>query len=462
MRNCGPFWRCLGAIALSVFSLVGPPAIAAAPPDKLRVIIETDLGGDADDQASLVRFLMYSNEWDVDGIIADRPAEAMNIDGARNHLGRKFHDGLDMARVYLDAYGEVRDNLATHRPDYPTLDYLRTRTVPGWNSTDEGVKLLISAGDRDDPRPIWYGNWGSNSGSTSNLRRALDKVQAERSPEDYRKFASRFRIVSLDGNTHWPRQGHADDILLHVEVGFPAVDKTRWYHRFRPITEKAGGFNIDRDVRKNHGPLGALYTTQKEGDSWSFIYLIPTGLSDPLQPTWGSWAGRYGLRDDEHKGPNRYWCNTKDTWTDPKSGKVSTNRDNTARRWAVHLQNDFKARMDWCVAKFEDANHPPEPRFQGDASLKPRLAEVKAGASYPLDASGTLDPDGNKLSFSWYVYPESGTYLGGVTIRDPSSPRATVDVPGDASGKSIHVVLEVTDDGTPALTRYRRAVINVR
>jgi hypothetical protein len=294
------------------------------------------------------------------------------------------------------------------------------------------------------------------------LKRALDKVQAERTPEDYGKFASRFRIVSLDGNAHWPRQGHEDDILLHVEVGFPVIDKARWYHRFRPITERAGGFNIDRDVRKNHGALGALYTTQKEGDSWSFIYLIPTGLSDPLQPTWGGWAGRYGLRDDEHKGPNRYWCNTKDTWTDPKSGKVSANRDNTARRWAVHLQNDFKARMDWCVAKFEDANHPPELQFQGSSSPRPRLMDVKAGASYELDATGTVEPDDNKLAYNWHVYPEPGTYSGNVTIRHSSSPRATVEVPGDALGKTIHVVLEVTDDGKPALTRYRRAVINVR
>src|SRR3954465_9996145 len=119
MRNCCPICLCFGAIALAALILAGPNACAAAPSSKLRVIIETDLGGDADDQASFVRFLMYTNEWDVEGIIADRPADAMNTDGARNYLRRKFHDGLDMARVYLDAYGEIRDNLAKHRPDYP-------------------------------------------------------------------------------------------------------------------------------------------------------------------------------------------------------------------------------------------------------------------------------------------------------------------------------------------------------
>jgi dienelactone hydrolase len=38
---------------------------------------------------------------------------------------------------------------------------------------------------------------------------------------------------------------------------------------------------------------------------------------------------------------------------------------------------------------------------------------------------------------------------------------ATVSLPTDAQGKSIHVVVAATDSGQPALTRYRRAVINV-
>jgi hypothetical protein len=37
-------------------------------------------------------------------------------------------------------------------------------------------------------------------------------------------------------------------------------------------------------------------------------------------------------------------------------------------------------------------------------------------------------------------------------------PRA-LRLPADAAGKTIHVVLEVTDAGTPPLTRYRRLVV---
>jgi hypothetical protein len=41
-----------------------------------RVIVETDAGGDPDDEQSLVRFLLYANEFDVEGIIANRPRHA--------------------------------------------------------------------------------------------------------------------------------------------------------------------------------------------------------------------------------------------------------------------------------------------------------------------------------------------------------------------------------------------------
>lgn len=150
---------CLGGLATC-------PCLAQ---ERLRVLVETDLGGDADDQASLVRFLLYSNEWDVEGIIADRHEKAMHKDPVRNYLGLKVKDGWELAQAYLKAYREVYPNLVKHKPDYPSYDHLRARTVPGHTETEEGVRLIIAAAARDDPRPLWYGNWGSNSGAVSRL-----------------------------------------------------------------------------------------------------------------------------------------------------------------------------------------------------------------------------------------------------------------------------------------------------
>jgi Cellulose-binding Sde182, nucleoside hydrolase-like domain/Cellulose-binding protein Sde0182, C-terminal domain len=463
-------WPILAALPLA-FACLSVPSYGAASADgakggerdaKLRVIVETDIGGDADDQASFVRFLLYANEWDVEGIIADRPADAFDRDPVRDHLGLPAKNGLELAQAYVKAYGQVYKNLSKHKPDYPPPGRLMQRTVAGTNATDAGVDLIIAAADRPDPRPIWYGNWGSNSGAVSNLRRAFDRVQAQRSRADYEAFVKRFRICTLDGPGA-SRQGHDDAIALHIEVGYPAWDGGRWYHRFRPLTEHAGGFDVDRDVKRNHGQLGAIYTTPKEGDSWSFVYLIPTGLSDPAQPTWGCWAGRYGPRDEPVSGVKRdshrwgdafYWANQRDTW----HGK--TNRDNTAARWAVHLQNDFRARLDWCVAeRFEDANHEPVPHCQGDASRRVLQVEAQVGNSLPLSAGGSTDPDGNALTYRWFDYPEPGTYRGDATLEQPDSPHATLHVPADATGKTIHVILEVTDHGKPPLTRYRRVMV---
>src|SRR5437868_14097657 len=110
------------------------PAFAAPPPerapDRLRVIIETDAGGDPDDEQSLVRFLLYANEWDVEGIIANRPTAR---DGENRNPART---GLGIVRRLLDAYGNCRTNLVLHDARYPTREFLWGRAVAGDNATD--------------------------------------------------------------------------------------------------------------------------------------------------------------------------------------------------------------------------------------------------------------------------------------------------------------------------------------
>src|SRR5215217_4172908 len=92
------------AALLLVTLLAAAPAHSAAPAapatHRLRVMIETDAGGDPDDEQSLVRFLLYCNEWDVEGIIATR---ARARDGENLNPQRT---GLSIVRAMLDAYDE--------------------------------------------------------------------------------------------------------------------------------------------------------------------------------------------------------------------------------------------------------------------------------------------------------------------------------------------------------------------
>ena len=436
---------------MKTFSIILLAAIlggSANGAERLRYIIETDAGGDPDDEQSLVRFLLYANEWDVEGIIANR-LEAR--DGENRNPERT---GLGIVRRLLNAYGECWTNLAQHDKRFPAKDVLWRRTVPGYNNTEEAVNLIIAAVDRPDPRPLWYSDWGTDSGgATNNLKRALDRVLRERGPERYAEFKSKLRLTSYDMfGEHTTNIAPA--FKLWVNTFQPPMDGKRWYHRFSGITAKAGGFDLARDALIGHGPLGALYPTntthwQKEGDTPTFLYLVPTGMNDPEQPPWGSWAGRYGSHPG-YPGKPYYWANQLDAWNGV------TNRDNTLARWAAALQNDFRARLDWCVKSFDDANHAPLAKVSG-----PLRRTVRLGTRIELDATGSSDPDGDALSYRWEFYPEPGTYRGPLEIAKSAEARASFVAPQVGGNATVHVVLTVTDNGTPALSRYQRVVVEV-
>jgi hypothetical protein len=213
-------------------------ATPAVPDQRLRVIVETDAGGDPDDEQSLVRFLLYVNEWDVEAIVANR---ARARDGENR---AKERTGLGIVRALVRAYGEGWTNLVQHDPRYPHPDFLLARTVPGDHSTDAAEKLIIAAVSRDDPRPVWYMDWGSDHGSSSNnLRRALDRVLRERGESGYATFKNRLRIIShrdlfLAHTTRPPRW------KLWLNTFEPPMDGRRWYHRFSSLTARAGGFDL--------------------------------------------------------------------------------------------------------------------------------------------------------------------------------------------------------------------------
>lgn len=424
----------------------------AAAASRLRVLIETDAGGDPDDEQSLVRFLLYANEWDVEGVIANRPSVR-----DRENLNQE-RTGLGVVRTQLRAYGECWPNLVQHDPRYPKPEALLARTVAGYDNTEEAVNLILAAVDRNDPRPVWYGDWGSDRGSaTNNLRRALDQVWRERGRNGYTKFKDQLRIISYDQFAE--HTSRAPDWRFWLNTFQPPLEGKRWYHRFSVLTAQAGGFDLKRDVLTGHGPLGALYPTntthwQKEGDTMTFLYLLPTGLNDPEQPSWGSWAGRYGPREDA-AGKPYYWANQADTWNG------TTHRDNTLARWAAAMQNDFRARLDWCVKAVKDANHPPRVALNGAVGSEIVLWHAKPGAELKFDAAASTDPDGQRLRFEWFHYPEPGTYRRSIQMAGTNSAIATLRVPDDAAGSNFHVVLAVTDGGQPALTRYRRAVVEV-
>ena len=122
---------------------------------KPRVIHTTNLGADPDDEQSIVRFLVCSNEFDTEGLIVS------------TGCWKKTQNSTAMLDKLVDAYAQVYDNLKVHADGYPLPEYLRSVSVigqRGYGMSDVGKDkdslgsdLIIAAIDKDDPRPVWVG-----------------------------------------------------------------------------------------------------------------------------------------------------------------------------------------------------------------------------------------------------------------------------------------------------------------
>src|SRR5262249_38573382 len=376
-----------------------------------------------------------------------------------------------LIREIVRAYGKVRPNLLLHRPDYPPTESLLERVKSGnprrgvknlgAGHDTEGSRWIVKIVDRDDPRPLNLTIWG---GSTD-LAQALWRVRKDRTAEELKRFIGKLRVHAIgqqDDSGRWIVEQFADLFYILSKAGEKRDMREGAYRGMylggdESLTSRAW---VEAHVRKEHGPLGALYPTKtwtapnppsclKEGDTPSWLYFLPTGLSDPAHPEWGCWGGRFRPAD---RGLFRDASDTVDKVTDARA---------TVWRWRPAFQADFAARMAWCVKPVRGTNHPPLAILNGDKG--PGVAERKArpGEKGKLTAAGSSDPDGDRLSVRRLVYPHVGACAGDVPLSDATYETTTLTLPEDAVGKTVHVVLEVTDGGEPALTRYRRVIIRV-
>jgi hypothetical protein len=212
-------------------------------------------------------------------------------------------------------------------------------------------------------------------------------------------------------------------------------------------------------IVNNHGPLLAARPTgtdyKSEGDNPSWLHQIPTGLRQLDNPTYGGWGGRFRHMEDTK---NVYYdCILGyDTYCSDFGDDDNSNLFKCQNRWASALQNDFLARADWCVKSFADANHPPAVKLAHPMDLTASPGDV-----VQLSAEGTTDPDNNTLSYDWWVYKDPSKYKGSVSISNSTSQKASLTIPGDfGSDDNIHVICQVTDNGTPPLERYKRIIIS--
>lgn len=442
---------------------------------KPRVVVTTDIGFDPDDQESLVRYLVYSNEFDTEALIAI------------TSLYLKNNPREDLIRQEITAYDQVRPNLLKHASGFPEAASLLAVTKTGQTGygmafvgpgkSSPGSQQLIAAVDKPDPRPVWVTSWGG----MNTLAQALQDVSTSRTAADVARFVAKMRVYSIsdqDDAGAWLRKTFPQLVYVvspstqsptdYPRATWSGISGDRWY-RNGPLNKFDLVDNpwLQTNVIMNHGPLGAVYPPFRwimEGDTPSYFGLIDNGLGWSTSPSYGGWGGRYALLQPAGE-PHAIWTNdnltTRDTVVLDDGGTASSDQA-TIWRWREHYQYDFAARMNWCVAdQFSKANHNPVAVLNGDLTTNVLTIPAKGGSAVMLAADGTTDPDGDPIHVSWWIYREAGTLTAAATLTLTDGLKTQVTIPVLQSPGTLHVIMQVADSGTPHLVAYRRAVLEV-
>ena len=469
----------LGACLLLAVNLIVGQDI-----QKNRVIVLTDIEADPDDTQSLVRLLLYSNDIDIEGIIATTSCWMPGVVHPQS-----------ITKV-IRAYEKVESNLKKHDQGFPEaadLYPLVKQGLPkygmegvGEGMDSEGSEWIISVLEKEDSRPLWISTWGG----VNTLAQALYKIEKTKSRKEAERLLGRLRIYTIsdqDDSGIWIRNRYPD--LFYIVSPGDDYGNATWTGINASYMEGIDHTTISNswiaaNIQQDHGPLGAAYPNVAwgmEGDTPAFLSLIPNGLNQPEHPDRGGWGGRYELYIPDFSKmkdgssivsiapeTRKIWTNAVDSYTpyvrnefgrSVKQGERSYKGFKvTLWRWRDEFQNDFAARMDWCNLPYEEANHAPVPVLS-----HPEHISVKAGESFTLDASLTYDPDGDSFSFLWFNYPEAGSYKNLIKVNGAENVyKAYFTAPEVDNEESAHFILRVTDRGEPRLSRYKRVIVTIK
>ena len=438
---------------------------------KPRLVVCTDIAPadvEPDDMESMVRLMAYADLFEVEALIT---SVGWNCDPYPKEWAEYLQRVIEAYRkdvpklmkrsgqtTFLPISEEEKSQFIGY---WPSADYMKSRAVMGSErggikvigegNDSPGSELLIRLADEDDPRPIYVAAWGG----ANTLAQAIWCVKQTRSAEELKRFVRKFRLYTItdqdmqynmrmdrDYSSHmWLRKEFKDDLQFIWDEG-------TWQEQ---CDLGKRNWQLHKEHIQGKGNLGKEYPDYKwgvEGDTPSFLYVIPNGLNDPEDPHQAGWAGYHerGLCADSL---TTAWT----SWQEPVLG-ISVGYK---KRFYPDEINDFMARMQW--ADEGQGNHNPQVVINGSEGLQSLSIEAKAGDMFRLDASKTMDPDGDKLSFLWWQQPEIGETK--VTIAHPEESVITIKIPVETSKETIHIICEVHDDGPFHLVSYRRIQIHI-
>ncbi len=440
---------------------------------KPRLVVCTDIAPadvEPDDMESMVRLMAYADRFEIEALITSvgwncdpYPKEWAEYLTCVIEAYRKDVTKL-MARSGQQGFLTIaQENTQQTLGYWPSADYLRSRAVMGSerggikvigeDNDSPGSNLLIQLADEADERPIYVAAWGG----ANTLAQAIWRVKQTRNAKELKQFIRKFRLYTITdqdmcynmrmdraySSHQWLRKEFENDLQFIWDEGTwqeqCELGKQHWQEHATGIQGK--------------GELGKVYPNYKwgvEGDTPSFLYVMPNGLNDPEDPHQAGWAG-YHERGMCADSLTTAWT----SWEEP----IRNISIGYKRRFYPDELNDFRARMQW--AEEGKGNKNPQIIVNGDAnSPAPLILKAKAGETLLLDATKSSDPDGDKLSFKWWQQPEIGRDT--LLIGEPESPTTTVTIPEDVKGDAIHIICEVHDDGPYKLVSYRRIIIQIK
>ena len=494
---------------------VGNANVEAASKNAMRTVITND--GEVDDMNSVIRALLYSNEMDIAGIVLT--SSVFHYSGDKQKGVEPFRwTGTKWVYKFIDDYEKVYPNLIKHDPNYPTAQYLRSTSNAGeMDEITDGSEFLKKLFLDDDPRTLYVQTWGG----TNTTARALKSIEEEyKGTAQWNAIRKKLRdklllYIILDQDS-----SYADYIAKNWSDLRVLNDRFSFWHFAYAWTEHEDGLTeklkadwnkanllnkgallddysliedgkwIDGELSEEQRGVGWLkrnpncqqYDFISEGDSPSFLYLVDNGLRNAEDPTYGGWGGRFGAFDKNNRAVNDV--------LDYNPTMKRFEGSYTLTRWFDDMQNDFAMRADWCVADdYKKANHAPKVTVKEGLNVTARR-----GQKVSLTAQAS-DPDGDKLNYKWWRYFEADTYqddkrakpsvmdvnvvglsftydyrrdlkvdekLDTIKLTGANTPKVSFTVPNDArKGDTIHMIIEVQDNGKHNLKHYQRVIITV-
>ncbi|KAF5372120.1 hypothetical protein D9758_005017 [Tetrapyrgos nigripes] len=397
---------------------------------------------------SLARFLVYSNQFDLQGICATTSTWLQN----QTHI--------DIIHNHIAEYAKIYDNLSAHQPDtedpWPTADELLAMTYAGppvyglqgvgeGQSTNGSIALRTTV--EQNEAPTWVVIWGG----ANVLAQAVWEYEQNHTQAEIDHFISKLRVYSIsdqDNSGARVRRRHPEIFWILSLHTMNIYQSTTWQGISSPGVDQGGPDNsiVSNDWLQTNirdvSSFGSVYPDVEfimEGDSPTFLYLSQNGLGSSEHPCWGSWGGRYGrITDEDH-----IYTDTVDTNVRGLDGNHYTSGYASVWRWRNAYQWDFSGRMHWTsTSNFSAVNHNPVV-VVNDSNIvaQPLFLNVTPGEIVFLDASASYDPDVNSSSTATSISSKGFANITFWQYVDASAPQ---------SGLNTAPSLKITQDGLTA------------